>query len=306
VTGHVVAVGGVNLDTLARVTGDRTDAGTSNPGRTTRTAGGVARNVAENLARLGTPVRLVAVVGRDPVGEDLLAGLATAGVDVSAVLRSDLPTGSYTAVLDHRGDLVAGVADMAAAESLSPGELAADTFAGAAWAVVDGNLVPETVRHCLALAADADVPVVLDPVGVAKASRLPLRCAVHTFTPNRDELAAFAGTHDLHDGVAVTHRRGVHTIWLREGPQGSTLFRTGHAPVPVRLPPAEVVDVTGAGDAMLAGYLHRMVDGSDAVEAARFGAAAAWLTVRSPYSVCPGLTHDLVEQTLDRLQGSTP
>lgn len=301
-TGHVLAVGGVNLDTLARVTGARTDAGTSNPGRTSRTAGGVARNVAENLVRLGTPVRLVSCVGRDPVGDSLLEDLAALGVDVSTVRRADLPTGSYTAVLGHSGDLVVGVADMAAVESLSPADVDETAFTGAAFAVVDGNLLPATVAHCLALAANADVPVALDPVGVAKAARLEIIGPVHTFTPNREELAAFTGTDDVDKAVRLCHDRGIETVWLREGAAGSTIFSAGQGSVRLELPRASVVDVTGAGDAMLAGYLHRLVAGSSVGEAARFGAAAAWLTVGSSYTVRPDLTDDLVRQTLDRLE----
>jgi pseudouridine kinase len=302
VTGHVVAVGGINLDTLARVTGTRTDAGTSNIGRTSRTAGGVARNVAENLARLGTPVRLVSAVGDDTTGETLLATLAGTGVDVSRVRRRpDLPTGSYTAVLDHAGDLLIGVADMAAVESLSPADVDESAFREAAFVVVDGNLLPATVTHCLALAERAGVPVALDPVGVAKAQRLAVDRPVHTFTPNREELEAFAGTADVAKAVALCHDRGIGTVWLREGAGGSTIFRADREPVHVQLPPAEVVDVTGAGDAMLAGYLHRLVAGATVEEAARFGAAVARLTVQSSYTVRPDLTTDLVRQTLDRL-----
>jgi pseudouridine kinase len=301
VTGHVLAVGGVNLDTLARVTGARTDAGTSNPGRTSRTAGGVARNVAENLARLGTPVRLVSCVGRDQVGDSLLEELASLGVDVSTVRRADLPTGSYTAVLDHAGDLVVGVADMAAVESLSPADVDETAFTGAAFAVVDGNLLPATVAQCLALAAAAGVPVALDPVGVAKAARLDIIGPVHTFTPNREELAALTGTDDVDKAVGLCHDRGIGTVWLREGAAGSTIFSAGEC-LRVRLPPASVVDVTGAGDAMLAGYLHMLVADSSVGEAARFGAAAAWLTVGSSHTVRPDLTDKLVRQTLDRLE----
>ncbi|HEY6935153.1 MAG TPA: carbohydrate kinase family protein [Marmoricola sp.] len=304
-TGHVIAVGGANLDTLARVTGDPDDPrpvlGTSNPGRTSHTAGGVARNVAENLARLGTPVRLVAAVGDDAVGDTLLADLADLGVDVSGVRRRALPTGSYTAVLDHRGELVVGVADMAATESLAPSDLPDDAFAGAGWVVLDGNLVPATVDRCLALAASAGVPVALDPVGVAKAARLQVTGRVHTFTPTREELAAFTGTAEVAAAVAIAHDRGIDTVWLREGAGGSTIHRRGTAPVRVQLAGAAVVDVTGAGDAMLAGYVHRMLAGSPVVEAARFGAAAAWLTVASSYTVRTDLTAELVAETLARL-----
>ena len=71
-----------------------------------RATGGVARNVAENLARLGVRTQLIAAVGRDAPGEWLLRETAASGVDLRSVVRTGGPTGSYTAVLDDRGELL--------------------------------------------------------------------------------------------------------------------------------------------------------------------------------------------------------
>jgi pseudouridine kinase len=299
----VVVVGGINLDTLARVLAPLVTA-TSNPGRTVTAPGGVGRNVAENLARLGSPVRLVGAVGQDHAGDLLLAGLADLGVDTTAVRRrTHESTGTYTAVLDDDGSLVAGVADMACTDSLSPGDLPANLVDGAAWLVLDGNLRTDTIEHCLTLAQRSGVPAALDPVGVAKAARLGPVPGVHTFTPNAAELVAWSGIDDQADAIALAHQQGVQVLWLRAGAAGSTLYRPGYEPAHVRLPPASVLDVTGAGDAMLAAYVHRLRDPgrspTDVVDAAWFATAAAWLTVGSPSAVRPDLTEALVAATLD-------
>lgn len=300
--GDVVVVGGMNMDTLARIGGD-TVPGSSNPGRTTTAHGGVGRNVAENLARLGSPVRLIGVVGDDEAGAALLDRLTTLLVDVRGVRRSaDCATGTYTAVLDHTGDLVIGVADMAATESIDPEDIDVATIAGASWLVLDGNLRPDTVAHCLALADAEDVPVVLDPVGVAKAARLGRLAAIHTFTPNRAELAAWAGTDDLDEARAKAHAQGVEVVWLREGMAGSTLHTGDGALTRLRLPPADVVDVTGAGDSMLAAYVHRLRAGDAIPVAGWFATAAAWLTVSAPSPVRQDLTEALVQKTLEELR----
>jgi pseudouridine kinase len=76
------------------------------------TPGGVGRNVAENAARLGTRTFLVAAVGRDAAGENLLTQTAEAGVRVEYVHRTDVPTGMYVAILDSGGELVSAVAAM--------------------------------------------------------------------------------------------------------------------------------------------------------------------------------------------------
>ena len=116
---EVVVVGGSNLDVKARST-HRIVPGSSNPGTALMTPGGVGRNVAENLARLGTPTRLVSAVGADALGDLVLTATSEAGVDVTGVRRLPGATATYTAVLDAGGELVVGVADMSAAEALTP------------------------------------------------------------------------------------------------------------------------------------------------------------------------------------------
>ena len=292
----------MNIDTLARISGD-TVPGSSNPGTTITAQGGVGRNIAENLARLGSPVRMIGVVGDDEHGAALLDHLTLLDVDVRGVRRSaDRATGTYTAVLDHTGDLVIGVADMDATESIGPEHVDADTIRAASWLVLDGNLRPDTVARCLALADEQDIPVVLDPVGVAKAARLGRLAALHTFTPNRAELTAWAGIDDVEEARAKAHAQGVEVVWLREGMAGSTLHTGDGASTPLRLPPAPVVDVTGAGDAMLAAYVHRLRAGDAVPVAGWFATAAAWLTVSAPTAVRQDLRESLVQKTLEELR----
>lgn len=299
-----VVVGGANMDVKAW-SARRIVAATSNPGTTVVAPGGVGRNVAENLARLGTPVHLVAAVGSDPLGGQLVAATAAAGVNVDHVHRGGHPTGTYTAVLDADGELLVGVSDMTATDALAPGEIhaAADLIAGAAVLVLDGNLAPDTIGSALDVAAAAAVRVVLEPVSVPKAERLAgqLRSErpVYAVTPNADELAALTGrateTDDqVHDAVRALHDAGVELVWVRLGDRGSLLSGPG---VLATLPAPEttVRDVTGAGDAMLAAFCHAMLGGAAPVDAAAYGHAAAALTVASPHTVRPDLARQLVE-----------
>jgi len=276
----VVVVGGANVDLKAR-SSQRLVAATSNPGTVVRTPGGVGRNVAENLARLGSRVALVTSVGSDADGDWLLEQTATAGVDVSAVLRGG-PTGRYVAVLDADGDLVAGVADMAAVDALVPEAVDRDLVGAADLVVIDGNLPAPTVDAVL----DLGRRVVIDPVSVAKAARIaPLLRAdrpVFAITPNQDELTALGSVADL-------HARGVEVVWVRRGAAGS-LLSTADGDLDLPAPPVDPVDVTGAGDAMLAAFCHRLLAGASLAEAAAYGHRAAALTVASPHTVVPDLS----------------
>jgi pseudouridine kinase len=290
----ILVIGGANQDVKARSAAG-TVPRTSNPGTVRTSAGGVGRNIAENLARLGSEVSLVAAVGDDPFGDDLLAVTAEAGVDISHVLRGSGPTGTYVAVLDDTGELVTAVADMAATATLGPESLPAEIVAAADLVVLDGNLRADTLGHALDLAAAGGVRVVLDPVSVPKAGWLAAELRTDrpmlAVTPNLDELTALGGVESL-------HRRGVELVWVRRGPDGSTLSGPGGALDIDPVSAAEVVDVTGAGDAMLAAFCHALLGGASPAEAAAYGQAAAAATVASPHTVRPDLTDALVRSLL--------
>ena len=100
----VVVVGGANID-ICGSPGVPLRMGDSNPGTVTSSPGGVARNVAENLARLGVDCRLITAVGNDHHGDLLCDQGRAAGIDMRHVMRLDAaPTSTYVSVLDNSGD----------------------------------------------------------------------------------------------------------------------------------------------------------------------------------------------------------
>ncbi|MGW4895870.1 PfkB family carbohydrate kinase [Kitasatospora sp. NPDC004240] len=303
-----VVIGGANLDIKARSTATAI-LGTSNPGTGAMAAGGVARNIAENLARLGTPTYLVAALGNDPMGERLFADTAAAGVRLDHVHRGEHPTGTYTAVLDASGELVLAVADMTATAHLRPEHLGPvrELLAHAGLLILDGNLAGPTASHAMDLGLAAGVRTLLEPVSVPKAAALaPLITAdrpLFAVTPNRDELTALTGLPTGTDAEILSaagqlHERGVHHVWVRLGSRGSLLSSADEGHVIVPALPARVEDVTGAGDSMLAAFAHALLAGHPPREAVAHGTAAAALTIESAHTVRPDLSARLLAQTL--------
>lgn len=316
---RVVVVGGAVLDAKVR-TRSTVVLGTSNPGTSSSSVGGVGRNIAENLARLGTRTDLVAAVGDDLAGRTIVAYTKDAGVECAQVRTSVHPSGTYTAVLDDSGDLLIAVADMRATDELTVADLTAvpSLLRGADALVVDANLHADAVHWLLAAAADAGVIAVLEPVSVAKATEvakvLDAQVRVHTVTPNVDELAALVGrpVPDTVAGIAeaalVLHGRGVEHVWVRRGTRGSLLsITTPEQPrlVLIGASSVEVADVTGAGDSMTAGYVHALLGGADVLQSARYGQVLAGLTCASPDTVRTDLTAALVAAHLTPNQPAT-
>ncbi len=300
-----VVIGGANVDVKARSTA-RATSHTSNPGHASMAPGGVARNIAENIGRLGEHVHLISVVGRDSMGDNLLDHTAAAGVRIEYVVRTDGPTGTYTAVLDVDGELIIAIADMEATAELGPEQLhsARDVIATAGVVVVDGNLRRDTLDYALDLSAG--VRTVFEPVSVPKAAGLKeaIDDRVDIVTPNRDELAALTDLptrtdRQLHAAAQALHARGVELVWVRLGERGSILS-SADGIIEIPAVPTTVEDVTGAGDSMAGAFCHVLLQGGSAEEAARFGHAAAALTIASPHTVRPDLTPRLLRSALDQ------
>jgi pseudouridine kinase len=309
----VVVVGGANMDIKAHSAG-AIELRTSNPGAAVSTPGGVGRNIAENLARLGSPTHLVAPVGRDAFGDEVVSATRAAGVAVDHVITTDDATGTYLAVLDASGELVVAVANMRATDRLTVRQLmgSRDLLSHADLLVLDGNVPEAPAAWLLDFAAATDVPVVMDPVSVAKARQLaqilsPQRPLL-AITPNLDELSALVGAPVTpgRTGIARAagrlHELGVRNVWVRRGVRGSvlsTLSDHGRASVvSFPAPPTRAVDVTGAGDSMTGAFVHALLRGDAPADAARFGQMAAALTVASPETVRPDLSPRLIDAEL--------
>lgn len=292
----IVCIGGLNIDRKLKLLAHALD-GSSNPCESHETPGGVVRNVAENLARLGLPVALVAAVGDDAGGRMLLEQAATVGIDTRAVIRLRRhASDSYTAVLAPDGSLQLGLAAMPLVESLNPWALEASRAlrAAAALVVADGNLPTDAWPLLLAEARDSGIPLVGVAVSEAKMERLPERLdGLHLLVMNAGELATIAP--EPIDAFDRLHARGVSCVLVSKGAEGLLLSTPGHAPRHWPAPQVEVVDVTGAGDALSAGVCASLLRAPEDFDAAaRLGLALAALTLQTTDSVHAELTPDFL------------
>lgn len=262
--------------------------GTSNPGAVYTDFGGVARNVAQNLARLGCDVALCSRVGNDEAGRAVLAQpLDTSLITVSTAC----PTASYTAILENTGELVIGLADMDIYREVTPAVLAPamPRLRQAALWFVDCNLPAATLAWLL---DQAPVPVAVDAISVAKSVRLlPLLPRIRYLFCNLAQAGALAGTgfQLAEDAAGALTRLGATGGVVSSGPCGIAVY-DAHGIHAIPALPATPRDVTGAGDALVAGTLYGLAQQLDLPAAARLGLAAAAIAVESSSSAAPSLT----------------
>ena len=304
---RVFVLGGANLDLVARSTGPLVE-GSSNPGHLAERPGGVARNIAENLARLGDTVQLVAAIGDDLAARVLLDNAAECGIGLDYVVRSPHPTGRYAALHAHDGELALAINDMHATESLTAADVAPALAQLTAedLVFVDANVPPEVVTAVAEASAAVGARLVADPVSVAKGPRM--WAALHPrpwlHAPNLGELQALTGRaltiQHVPAVAAMLIEDGVTHVWVKLGSSGSILVSAAEGgahpdAVSFTAPTVKVVDVTGAGDALFAGFLHAYGEGATVAEAAAYGHVVSALAVSSDHTVRPDLSPALVE-----------
>ncbi|KAF6166616.1 hypothetical protein GIB67_005478 [Kingdonia uniflora] len=186
---------------------------TTTPGKVQYVKGGVARNIAECMSKLGTKPFMISVIGYDMAGVllsilrtcfvtlkrgNLLleywesSGLATEGIQ----RRKDIGTPVVCNFFDAKGEVAAGVASVEAIELFLTQEWIqkfSRNISSAPILVVDANLNPQSLEASCQMAADSGVPVWFEPVSIAKSKKVASVVKYVTVaSPNEDELIAMA------------------------------------------------------------------------------------------------------------------
>lgn len=299
---RVVVIGGANVDIGGKSDGPLVERD-SNPGRVSVSVGGVGRNIAHNLRLLGLPVTFLTALGKDAHGDRVAAECAMAGIDCERAIRTHgAATSTYLYIADERGDMRLAVSDMEICRLISPEYLASqrDLLEEAAAVVLDANLSRESILY---LAENCDAPVFADPVSVAKAEKLPGAMGrFHTLKPNRLEAEALSGitirsSEDLARAADVLLATGLQRIFISLGSEG-VFAAEGDQRVRLPCSPAAAVNMTGAGDAMMAGIVWSWLRGMSLEESARAAAAAAAIAVEGKHTVNPGLSPESLRKKM--------
>jgi pseudouridine kinase len=163
--------------------------------------------------------------------------------------------------------------------------------------VLDANLSPATMRTIFNLARKYDVVACADPTTATLAPRLlPHLPDLTLVAPNAAEAEALCGVvvQDRETALAAAQTlvsMGVRIAIVTLGATGlvyATSHESGHIPA-LR---TDIVDLTGAGDALTAGVVFGLLNDFPVDEAVRLGASAAALTLQCRETVCPKLSLD--------------
>lgn len=249
--------------------------------------GGNGSNTAYALARLGVPVKVMGMVGRDERGERLLERLSGAGVDTSWVQRSEGPTTTTICVANRAGDRLFLQRPGSSLEAFAePAEFTPALCAGASH-YHQANLYSlanlrkhsaETMRRARAAGLTVSVDTGWAADGQWMQVLAPALPNTHLLFVNEDEARMLTG-HTEPDAIARTLRdAGATDIALKLGARGCVLY-TGSERIECAPFVVDVVDTTGAGDNFAAGFLAALYRGLSYAEAGRMANATGALSV---------------------------
>lgn len=305
----VACIGGVDLDRKYYLH-DTFIKGTSNPANGDVTLGGVAQNVAANLALLDVSVCLAAIAGKDHDGQLLMDLLDERDINTDLLQMTEQDsTAEYVAVIGPDGDMVLGVAKMNIFDLFTPEHLAGiwDGLSEASWIFADCNLPAATLSALLDYKQNGNFYLVIDAVSIPKVMRLPDNLSgVDLVFMNLDEANAYL---QLSTNNYITDERQAAKELLKRNPRAA-IVTNGNKGVGIATESesygldsfkVEPVDTTGAGDALIAGTIYGLHQNDDIQEAARTGLLMAALTAESHESVRSDLSTQLLEQHYTRL-----
>ena len=255
----VICIGAALVDELFHATGELLLA-TTTDATVTKTAGGVSRNIAHQLALLGVPVQLITAVGDDSDGDWLKQVCTSAGVKLDATITRKGLSGKYTGILNEDGSLYTAFLTNAANHLITPQHLEKhiDLLKTASYLLADANINVDTAEWLLAFSNETGIPFIIEPVSVppAKKYRDANLLGLYLITPNEDELPVLCSEKAFFTQQQIEEllMRGVQNIWLHNGQHGSALYNKERS-ITLHAPSIEVVDCTGAGDGSLSGYI---------------------------------------------------
>jgi pseudouridine kinase len=255
----VICIGASFIDELFHAK-DEMMLATTNEASVTKTAGGVSRNIAHQLALLNVPVQLISVFGNDSDGDWLKHICKHAGVKLDASITKEGLSGKYTGILNVDGSLFSAFLTNAANHLITPQHLEQhkDLLKTASYLLADANISLETADWLLAFSNQTGIPFILEPVSVPPARKYKEANlnGLHLITPNEDELPVLCSEKAFFTQQQIEEllERGVKNIWLHNGKHGSALYKREKS-ITLQAPEIEVVDCTGAGDGSLSGFI---------------------------------------------------
>ena len=297
----VTVIGGSNLDIVAGYHAMRPSFSDSSKGLISSHAGGVARNIAETLARLGVKTRFISAFGNDEFSSKIIDSLTLPGLDIHAYHdAADAPSDLYLTVLNSDGEVLHAINQMHQVHHLTAEYLASlqDQILDADLIIADCNIPSDAMAWLAGLPSRP--ALYFDGVSPNKIVKLkPILGQFDGLKCNIKEAIALAelpSSTVAQDVMKSLTHFGIDMILLSLGADGVMLHSKGqsHAAMPSDID--QIISVSGAGDALFSGFIFGELIGMTMTDALQLGELAATHTLQTPGAVSPSINSILSDE----------
>lgn len=303
---YIIAIGGANVDIIG-YTFDDIMYQDSNPGHIMQNAGGVARNIAENISRLDFRTSIITVIGEDERGKYLLDDMVALGIDTeNVILLPHERTSVYLAILNEKRDMELAISDMDIMEKLTPELLykKKKIIENASLAVVDTNLTKESLEY---LFKNIRQKYFVEAVSAKKAEKLKeFIDKIYFIKANQHEAEVLADEKiiTIEDAVEAGKkliRKGLGSMVITMGEKGLVYIDNRNIEI-VESEPLEVVNASGAGDAFMSAYVYASAKRTRLREKLRFATAASRIALMSKKTNSEKLLVDNIKEEMKNVK----
>ncbi len=290
---YIVCIGSANVDITGFATAPLIQKDKNPNSNIEISVGGVARNIGENLARMGTKVTMLTAVGDDLYGdlvknESEKAGMITEDILTVKGKKSCL----YISINGPDRDLSIGMTDMALTSEIDDKYLIskADVLKGAT-AIVISPCIPKSGFDYLQKQF-SDKPIFVDVAAVDYAKKVLEHIEMfHTIKANEHEIEALTGikvvdNKSLERAANKIIAKGVQNIFITLGADGT--FYKNNKGVSLRKKAFqidEIISSTGAGDAFMSGIVYSFLQRFNESKSIKFAQVAASFALKSNMAI---------------------
>ena len=282
----------------------------SNPGKVRTSFGGVCRNIAECMSRVGVNTQFISILGDDEAGKAMLEHSKQMNYDMSnSLIIKGENTPTYMAVLDEHGEMVSAVVDMKIIDKFTTEfiDSKAEIIRNAEYMILDSDR-PDIVEYILKNFS-GNTKFILDPVSAAKAKEVKhLIKYFHTIKPNRYEAEIMCGMkikndEDLRKAGRYFIDLGIENVFITLDEDG-IYYNNGVEEGKIKANDVKVVNVTGAGDSFVAGIAYGYSNKCNLIDTLKFAISMSTITISTEETIHPEMGFDLVRKYVNDITWS--
>ena len=298
----VYVIGGANIDISGKANADL-KLKDSNPGKVALSFGGVARNIAENLARLGIPVIFISAFSDDLLSVSMLNHLNALKVNTSySLIVKNATTATYLALLNQDFDMEVAISDTSILTKLDKNYLKPiikkiklkDIL------VIDTNLDVSVLDFIF---KNCKGKIFVDPISTTKTKKIkPYLNKIYAIKPNILEAETIVNNKILKEKDVIgaakkISKLGVNKTFISLGKMGAYGFvdQTGRL---VKAKQASIKSATGAGDAFMAGLVVSEIRNYNLDETLKYATSCALIALASESTVSNKITDQAVKRLM--------